>query len=358
MSDTPEIHFQKVGPAAKVLLDRPQALNALTLGMVRQLHSHLLDWAHDPTVSHIIVEAAGDRAFCAGGDIRALYEWGKTNNPIVTRFYLEEYQLNTAIKNHPKPYIAIMNGITMGGGVGISVHGSHRIVTEKLAFAMPETGIGLFPDVGGTYFLPKCPGETGLYLALTGGRIGAADALFAGIADHYVPSAEIPNLVSALINTSEVDDVINTFRQDQDTSVLANTQNWIDESFCHDTIEGIVASLEDERIDNEHFEWARKTLQVIKSKSPLSQKIALRQIRSGKTLGFEDCMKLEYRLAVRFMAGHDFYEGTRAIVIDKDLQPKWQHANFEEVTDDLVDQYFAELGTDELDLSSVLEKPQ
>jgi len=353
MSEAPEIHFQKTGLAAKILLDRPQALNALTLGMIRQLHPHLQAWSRDTSVSHVIIEAAGDRAFCAGGDIRALYLWGKTNNPIVTRFYLEEYQLNTAIKNYPKPYIAIMDGITMGGGVGISVHGSHRIVTEKLAFAMPETGIGLFPDVGGTYFLPRCPGETGLYLALTGGRIGAADALYAGIADCYVPSADIPALMVALVNAADVDEIINTYKQELGHSELANTQSWIDESFCHDSVEEIVSSLEGEKMDNSHFEWGRKTAQLIRSKSPLSQKIAFRQIRTGKTLEFEDCMKLEYRLAVRFMAGHDFYEGTRAIVIDKDLQPKWQHLRLEDVSDDLVDQYFADLGAGELDLSEV-----
>jgi len=353
MSQAPEIHFNKVGNAAKVLLNRPQALNALTLGMVRQLYPHLKAWSRDHAVSHVIVEAAGDRAFCAGGDIRALYLWGKTNNPIVVRFYLEEYQLNTMIKRYPKPYIAIMNGITMGGGVGISVHGSHRIVTEKLAFAMPETGIGLFPDVGGTYFLPRCPGEIGMYLALTGGRIGAADALYAGIADYYVPSADIPALVETLIHAPDVSEIINSFKKDLGNSELANTQSWIDESFCHGSVEEIVASLESERIDHEHFEWARKTAQVIKTKSPLSQKIAFKQIRTGKSLEFEECMKLEYRLAVRFMAGHDFYEGTRAIVIDKDLQPKWQHLRIEDVDDDLVEQYFADLGAGELDLSAV-----
>jgi len=329
-------------------------LNALTLGMIRQMHPNLQVWARDPSITHVIVEAAGDRAFCAGGDIRALYLWGKAKNPIVTRFYYEEYQLNTAIKNYPKPYIAIMNGITMGGGVGISVHGSHRIVTEKLAFAMPETGIGLFPDVGGTYFLPRCPGEIGMYLALTGGRIGAADALYAGIADYFVPAADIPILMEALIHAIDVSEVIASFTKEAGVSELANTQPWIDESFSHASVEDILVSLESEKEDREHSDWARKTAQLIRTKSPLSQKIAFRQIRTGKDLEFEDCMKLEYRLAVRFMAGHDFYEGTRAIVIDKDLRPRWQHEKLEDVDNDLVEQYFADLGSVELDLSSVL----
>ncbi len=193
-----------------------------------------------------------------------------------------------------------------------------------------------------------------MYLALTGGRIGAADALYAGIADYYVPSTDIPTMVEALLHAPDVGEIIQSFQQDLSNSELANTQSWIDESFCHDSVEEIVASLEGERIDHEHFDWARKTAQLIKSKSPLSQKIAFRQIRTGKNLEFEDCMKLEYRLAVRFMAGHDFYEGTRAIVIEKDLQPRWQHLRLEDVTDELVDQYFAELSAGELDLSSVL----
>ncbi len=354
MSQANEILFQTVGHVGKVLLNRPQSLNALTLLMIRELHPRLQVWARDDSISHIIVEAAGVRAFCAGGDIRALYLWGKTNNPITVRFYLEEYQLNTAIKKYPKPYIVIMNGITMGGGVGLSVHGSHRIVTEKLAFAMPETGIGLFPDVGGTYFLPRCPGEIGLYLALTGGRIGAADAIYAGIADFYVPAAEIPALTEGLVHTKDVDGVINSYTRDAGNSELANTQEWIDGSFCHGSVEEILANLAEERMDQQHTDWARKTAQVIKTKSPLSQKIAFKQMRMGKDLEFEECIKLEFRLATRFMSGHDFYEGTRAVVIDKDLLPKWQHARLEDVSDEVVDGYFESLGPGELDLSSVL----
>ena len=354
MSQSDEIIIHEVGHVGTVMLNRPQALNALTLTMVRQLHPHLQVWARDDAISHVIVRAAGDRAFCAGGDIRALYLWGKANNPIVTQFYLEEYRLNTAIKNYPKPYVVIMDGITMGGGVGLSVHGSHRIVTEKLAFAMPETSIGLFPDVGGTYFLPRCPGEIGMYLALTGGRIGAADALYAGIADYYVPSADLPGLHETLLHVTDVEDTIKSFAQELNISELANTQPWIDESFCHDTLEKILASLDEPRVDNEHSEWARRTANVIRANSPLSQKIAFKQMRLGKTLEFEECMKLEYRLAVRFMAGHDFFEGTRGIVIEKDLLPHWEHLTISDVPDELVDKYFEGLGIAELDLSDVL----
>lgn len=354
MSQENEILFQDVGNTGKVLLNRPQALNALTLTMVRELHPALQEWAKNDKILHVVVEAAGDRAFCAGGDIRALYQWGQENNPILTQFYLEEYRLDTAIKNFPKPYIAIMDGITMGGGVGISVHGSHRIATEKLAFAMPETSIGLFPDVGGTYFLPRCPGEIGMYLALTGGRIGAADALYAGIASHYVPSADVMGLVEALTHVEDVEPILKTFSQDAGESELANTQDWIDESFGHSSVEEILADLGAFREDEDHAEWARRAARVIRANSPLSQKIAFRQMREGKTLEFEDCMKLEYRLAVRFMAGHDFFEGTRAIIIDKDMSPKWQHSSLVDVSEEEVDRYFEDLGIAELDLTSVI----
>lgn len=354
MSQTNEIIFQDIGHTGKVLLNRPQALNALTLGMIRQLHPNLQVWARSEDTTHVIIEAAGDRAFCAGGDIRAIYQWGKGDNPIVTQFFLEEYRLNTAIKRYPKPYVAIMNGITMGGGVGLSVNGSHRVVTEKLALAMPETGIGLFPDVGGTYFLPRCPGEIGMYLALTGGRIGAADALYAGIADYYVPSGDIVALVEALTHTKDVEGMITSFAKELGVSELENTQEWIDESFRHGSVEDILASLGEARLDQEHFDWARKTANVIRAQSPLSQKIAFRQIREGKNLEFEDCMRLEYRLIVRCMAGHDFYEGTRAIVIDKDLRPKWEHLTIADVPNETVDKYFESLGIAELDLTSLL----
>ena len=182
-----EILFEVKGAAGVVTLNRPKALNALTLNMVRALDPQLRQWAEDPSVERIIVKGAGEKGFCAGGDIRALYDWGTTGDPLAVGFYEEEYKLNTFIKEYPKPYIALLDGITMGGGVGLSVHGSHRIATERLMFAMPETGIGLFPDVGGTYFLPRTPGETGMWLSLTGARLKAADALFSGIAKNLRP---------------------------------------------------------------------------------------------------------------------------------------------------------------------------
>ncbi|PKQ02690.1 MAG: enoyl-CoA hydratase/isomerase family protein, partial [Alphaproteobacteria bacterium HGW-Alphaproteobacteria-11] len=198
MSEEAEVLFERRGAAGFITLNRPKALNALTLDMVRAIHPKLIEWADDAHVQCVVVEAAGDKAFCAGGDIRALYDWGRAGDPTALDFWREEYKLNTFIKRYRKPYVALMDGINMGGGVGISVHGSHRVATEKLTFAMPETGIGLFPDVGGTYFLPRCPGETGMYLGLTGTRLKAADAIYAGIADAYVPSVRLDTLKDRL----------------------------------------------------------------------------------------------------------------------------------------------------------------
>lgn len=198
MDEEPEVLFERRGVAGVITLNRPKALNALTLGMVRSIHPQLIAWADDPKIHCVVIEAAGERAFCAGGDIRALYDWERAGDSTALDFWREEYRLNTYIKRYKKPFIALMNGINMGGGVGVSVHGSHRVATENLSFAMPETGIGLFPDVGGTYFLPRCPGATGMYLGLTGTRLKAADAIYAGIADVYVPSVRLDVLKDRL----------------------------------------------------------------------------------------------------------------------------------------------------------------
>ena len=337
-ADAPQLVIERRGRAGLVTLNRPAALNALTLDMVRELDPLLRSWAEDDGVDRVIVDSAGDRAFCAGGDIRALYEWGLAGDPRAVGFYREEYRLNTLIKRYPKPYIALMDGITMGGGVGLSVHGSHRIATERLTFAMPETGIGLFPDVGGTYFLPRLPGETGIYLGLTGARLKAADAIYCGISDAFVPSDRIDDLRTALIDTRDPDAAIAEFSQDPGDAPIEGSQNDIDRCFNGDTVEEIVGNL-----GRQDTEWASKARGIIAAKSPTSLKITCRQIREGARLEFEDCMRLEYRMVNRVMAGHDFYEGTRSVVIDKDQAPAWRPATLEEVGDDEVDAYFAPL---------------
>ncbi|NND49313.1 MAG: enoyl-CoA hydratase/isomerase family protein, partial [Rhizobiales bacterium] len=263
-----DIVFERRGVAGLVTLNRPKALNALTLAMVRELHPQLRAWAEDPEVRHVVVTGAGDRAFCAGGDIRQLYDWGLAKDPAFIEFYRTEYLLNIFIKRYPKPYIAIMNGITMGGGVGVSVHGSHRVATEKLTFAMPETGIGLFPDVGGTYFLPRCPGKLGMFLGLTGHRLKAADAIIAGVATHFVPAEDCSDLIDRLAGADNVDDCLAQLVQSPGAAPLAEHKNDIDKHFAGKSVEDITASLHSDGSD-----WALKVAGIMATKSPTSQKI-------------------------------------------------------------------------------------
>jgi len=342
-----QVLFERRGRAGLITLNRPKALNALTLDMVHAMHAKLDEWRDDTDVEFVLIRGAGERAFCAGGDIRALHDSGKAGTPYVIDFYAHEYRLNTMIKRYRKPYIALINGIVMGGGVGVSVHGSQRVAGEGIVFAMPETGIGLFPDVGGTYVLPRCPGEIGMYLALTGARLDVTDAKFAGIASHVVPAAQHEALVEALCHDEHpVERALNRFAvTPENKSKVAGLQPLIDRHFAHDTMEGIVKSLEG---DNSLF--ASETLKTLKSKSPTSLKVTLRQVREGKKLDFEDCMRLEFRLTNRCMRGHDFYEGVRAVIVEKDNAPKWKPAMLEDVAERDVDAYFAPLPGGDLKL--------
>lgn len=343
MGEEAEVLFERRGGAGIVTLNRPKALNALTLGMVRTIHPKLAEWAKDDGVRCVIVEGAGDKAFCAGGDIRALYDWGQAGDPSALDFWREEYRLNQFIKRYPKPYVALMDGINMGGGVGLSVHGSHRVATERLTFAMPETGIGLFPDVGGTYFLPRAPGETGMYLALTGARLKAADTIYAGVADAYVPSARLDTLKDRLAGGMPVREALGEVAEDEGAAPLRDLQGIVDKHFAKASVADIIVSL---RADG--GDWAAKTADTIETKSPTSTLVAYRQVREGAKLDFEDCIKLEFRLINGFVKGHDFYEGVRAVVIDKDQSPKWKPATLADMRAGDVDKYFVSLGGDEL----------
>jgi enoyl-CoA hydratase len=341
MITEPDILYEVADGIAVATLNRPAALNALTLAMVRDFHPVLDRWAADPAVRAVVVRGAGERAFCAGGDIRALYDGRGTD--FTADFFREEYRLNRAIFRYPKPYIALMDGITMGGGVGVSVHARHRIVSEATVFAMPETGIGLFPDVGGAYFLPRMPGETGLYLALTGERMRAADCLYTGIGDLYVPDERHDALIAALRGGGDIAGTLDAFAGDAGAAPLADIRDAVDRCFSADSVDGVIAALESRGDD-----WAARTLAAMAGKSPTSQKVALRQIRTGATLEFEDCMRMEYRLSQRIMAAHDFFEGVRAVVIDKDQSPEWRPGRLTDVRDVDIDAYFAPLGGREL----------
>ncbi|MBT5415965.1 MAG: enoyl-CoA hydratase/isomerase family protein, partial [Rhodospirillaceae bacterium] len=276
--------------------------------------------------------------FCAGGDIRALYDSGKTPSDSLTRdFYRVEYRLNRLIKRYPKPYIAAIDGVVMGGGVGVSVHGSHRVATERSLFAMPETGIGFFPDVGGSCFLPRLPGRIGFYLALTGARLRAADCLYAGIATHHAPSERLAGLEAALAESDGgIDRILDGFHTAPGPGPLAERRAEIDRLFARDSVEAIMAALAAEDTD-----WASSVRKVMAAKAPLSQKATLRQLARGATLEFEDCMVMEYRMSQAAMAAPDFYEGVRAAVLDKDQKPAWKPATLEDATEAMVDVWFA-----------------
>ncbi len=335
-----EVLFEKRGRAGLITLNRPKALNALTLAMVDAMQAQLAAWRGDEAVEIVLVRGAGERAFCAGGDIRALYDSGKAGTPYVIDFYEREYKLNTYIKRYPKPYIALINGIVMGGGVGVSVHGRQRVCGEGTVFAMPETGIGLFPDVGGTHFLPRLPGELGMYLGLTGMRLDVIDAKFAGIATHIVPVAQHEALIAALADESEAyERTLSRFAvAPANVSKIAGLQPLIDRHFAHGTVEAIVASLE-----SDASLFAVETLKALNTKSPTSLKVTFRQLREGRHRGFEECMQLEFRLTNRFMRGHDFYEGVRAVIVEKDNAPKWKPATLADIKSEDVLAYFAAL---------------
>jgi len=338
MLEHQEIIFDERGKAGLIMLNRPKAFNALTANMIAQMQDMLEHWQNLKEISHVIIEAAPGKAFCSGGDIRIIYELGRAKDPKAQEFFQGEYRLDATIKNFKKPYIALMDGITMGGGVGVSLLGSVRVATENFLFAMPETGIGLFPDVGGSYFLPRCPGELGMYLGLTGARLKAADALYAGLIDYYVPATKLNDLKEALLNSDHPAAIVKKFAENPGKPPLEQHREMIDELFAGETLEEIIANLAQDGSD-----WAKETLGIIAKKSPTSLKITFHQLRVGADLSFNDCMMREYRMTSRILQGHDFFEGIRATVIDKDMMPKWQPSGLAEVSDQDVAAYFEPL---------------
>jgi enoyl-CoA hydratase len=338
-----EITFARAGLAAVATFTRPQALNALTFAMIRAYAPTLAEWAKDPSVRQIVQIGAGGKAFCAGGDVRAVWEAGLAAkrggkaDPLTRDFFFEEYRLNRRLARFPKPVVSLIDGICMGGGVGLSVHGRYRVVTEKTLFAMPETAIGLFPDVGGAYFLPRLPGRLGVFLGLTGERLKAADLLHLGIATHYVESAKLADLATALASEA-AEAVLLRFHSDPGQAPIRAHAAQIDACFAPSTVEGILASL-----DSDGSEWAAKLAARMRKMSPTSLKISLAQLAKGPSLSIEDALRMEFRMVMRCMAADDFYEGIRAVLIDKDHAPKWAPATLGEVSDAAVARYFAPL---------------
>lgn len=339
MSDDSEVLFEKRGSLGLITLNKPKALNALSLSMVQALEPQLQAWAADDSIAAVIIRGAGERAFCAGGDIRDFYNNRGTD--FGPTYYGAEYAHNVSIFNFPKPYIALMDGVVMGGGVGVSIHGSHRVATERTLFAMPETGIGLFPDIGASWFLPRCPGEIGMYLGLTGYRMRAADCLYAGLADVHIPADDLDAVVEALTGNNSTREAVSTllqgFAEDPGPATLPTHREAIDRCFAGTSVDDIL-----DRLKAEASDWARETVATIASKSPTSLKVTYRQLRIGASLSrIEDVMAMEYRIANRCYRGHDLFEGIRAVVIDKDGAPKWEPAELSAVSEADVDEYFA-----------------
>lgn len=337
-----EVFFEVKGTLGLITLNRPKALNALTLSMVREIHPQLKEWENDSSIKNILIKAEGEKAFCAGGDIRALHDWGKNNDEEAVGFYREEYILNQYIKRYPKPYISLVNGIVMGGGVGLSVHGSHRIAGENYSFAMPETGIGLFPDVGGSFFLPRLSFEAGTYLALTGNRIKAADAIFLGTATNFIKSENFSNLINDLSKEeNDPKEIIDKYSVEPGESEFREISQFCNKIFKADTVEKIIENLTEENSD-----LSKKILSIIDQKSPTSLKVALKSLRLGKNISFEECMQMEFRMVNKVMNDHDFYEGVRALIIDKDNNPSWKPGNISKVEENFVDKFFSSLDDD------------
>ena len=348
----PEVLVERRGSAGFLTLNRPKALNALNLGMVRAIAAALDDWERDPAITRVVVTGAGGRAFCAGGDIRLLYDQGQAgDHDAQLAFWREEYLLNRRIKRYSKPYVALVDGIVMGGGVGVSAHGAHLVAGEGFTFAMPEVGIGFFPDVGATYLLPRLAHHAGVYLAMTGARAGAGDALALGLAQTLVPSARMAALGAALAESGSLDAILAEFALPAPHSTLAAERALIEDCFAHAKPARIIAALGQAAAAGSDF--AKKAQAAMLAKSPTSQAIALRQMEAGRSLSFEEAMIMEFRVVSRICRGHDFYEGVRAVIVDKDNQPQWRPGAAEEVSSADIDAYFAPLGDSDLSFEAL-----
>ncbi|HEX2147844.1 MAG TPA: enoyl-CoA hydratase/isomerase family protein [Pseudorhizobium sp.] len=341
-SRSDDVILERTGSVGIIALNRPRALNSLNLGMVRAIRAAMEGFAEDPSVGVVVLEGKGERGLCAGGDIRILYEMGKADDPDVSRFWREEFPLNYTISQYPKPFVALMDGIVMGGGVGLSAHGRHRVVTERTRLAMPETGIGYFPDVGASWLLPRAPGEVGTWIGLTGLEIGSADAIFAGLADASVSSARLPELVEALsglgadAEPEAVDAVIQTFCTPAGAGELEQNRAVIDRCFAFDSVEEII-----EALNSQDSQFARQSREAILKRSPTSLKLTLRLLREGRgSSGLVECLEREFAAGLEILGHHDFYEGVRAAIIDKDRTPRWMPATLDEVTTVSIDRYF------------------
>ncbi len=339
--DADAVLFHTDGRTGVVTLNRPRAINALTHPIVLRIDETLAAWAEDPAVHQVLIRGAGERGLCAGGDIRAIHDDAKSGGRASVDFWRDEYRLNARIARYPKPYVALMDGITMGGGVGVSAHGSVRIVTERSRVAMPETGIGFVPDVGGTHLLGRVPGGLGTHLALTGTAVGAADALLCGLADHFVPADRLPELTAALAG-APAHEVLPRHAAVPAPGELADRRDWIDHCYAADTVEEIV-----ERLLGQGEPAAKEAAEVILAKSPTALKVTLAAVRRAAALGtLEQVLAQEFRVSCNALASPDLVEGIRAQVVDKDRTPRWSPPTLAGVSGADVERFFAPLGED------------
>jgi len=336
-----EVLIRREGRAGRITMNRPQALNALTHAMVGPIFEALLAWRDDPNIALVVLDGSGERALCAGGDVRALYDSRAHGSGAARAFWRDEYHLNALIGRYGKPYLAVQDGIVMGGGIGLSAHARHRIVTERSRLGMPETGIGLIPDVGGSWLLAHAPGETGLYLGLTGAEMDAADAIHARFADHFVPSRKLGELKARLIDPAggRLAELFAGFAEPVGPSRLADRAPDIDRLFANASVEAVV-----ERLAHSELDWSQHMSAALAQKSPKALKLTCAAIRQARTLpSLEAALDVEYRLAVRLFEDGEFPEGVRALIVDKDRKPAWSPPRLSEVTNALVEGYLAPL---------------
>jgi enoyl-CoA hydratase len=334
---------ERRGRAGVIMLNRPKALNALTLTMVRLIAAALDEWERDGAVDRIVLLGTGERAFCAGGDIRRLYDLGRAgDHDAQLTFWREEYQLNRRIKTYPKPIVALVDGIVMGGGVGLAMHAAHTVAGERFVFAMPEVGIGFFPDVGAAWVLPRLQSHIGLYFALTGLRANAGDALALGLAETFVPSGSFPALAQALEGAEPVKSALARFGSPPPRSALSDEAKAIESCFSRSDRAAILEALREAETQGRAFAAAARAAML--EKSPTSQAIALKQMALGAAIDFDEALRMDYRIVSRVCRGHDFYEGVRAVIVDKDNRPNWAPAPSRAE----IDAYFVSLGDREL----------
>lgn len=342
-----DVIVRELGALRRITLNRPEALNAITLDMAVTMTAFMRQWANDPAVGAVLIDGAGERAFCAGGDIRALYDAAKSGGSLPAQFWATEYKLNVLIARYPKPVIAIMDGLVMGGGVGLSAHAAHRVVTNRSAVAMPEVGIGFFPDVGVSFPLARAPGCVGSYLALTGNRAGPADAIYCGLADVHIGAprlAEIPVALADCRTSEHVRAGLAELSTSPTPDGLPAARPWIDRCYSADRVEDIV-----DRLRDSSEEPARAALQSMRRASPTSLKITLRNLRQAASFKrVEECFRQDYRIALACVAGLDFIEGIRAAIVDKDRKPVWRPDTLEAVTPEIVERHFQSVGKLEL----------